>query len=330
MSKPPSQREIAARLGISASTVSRALHQDPRVAPETAQKILDALKNEGYQLDPVVSAGLSRVRRGTFHKETIAWCTDKTPAQMIWLQELFDTAEEFGSRVGYRIEHYAFKNPTQRELKRLASIWEARGIRGVILGPFEHHYDELPFPWEPFAWVALGHTWVNHSIHVVGRDFLLDLRNGIDWLRERGCTRPGFILNSTHNPFLRTPLIQAAYAHYQGQPNALPQPYFEEQVDRPQDLSEWFMTNQPDSLVLSHLHGFDKLSVGKQLRELPQVQLSHSDIQLPEHMLSFRPPFSSAGPSAVNILHRLITNREFGIPAYQQSVLLTSRMSTAT
>ncbi len=327
MSKPPSQRKIAAQLGVSASTVSRALHQDPRVAPETSRRILEALKTQGYQLDPVVSAGLSRVRRGSFYRETLAWCTDQPRAEKEWLKPLFDSAEEFGTRGGYQIEYFNFEKPTKRELKRLASIWQARGIRGVILGPFNNAYEELPFPWEPFAWVVLGHTWVNHSIHVVGRDFLLDIRNGIDWLRAQGCQRPGFILNRTGNPFLRTPLIQSAFSQYHGVSDALPQPFFEVKKDRPEAFSNWLQINQPDSLVLSSPEGLFDSSIASRFRKLPTVQLSVSSPAPQPNVLLFDPPYNSAGPTAVNILHRLITNREFGLPAYQQSVLLTSNLN---
>ncbi|MDF3130126.1 LacI family DNA-binding transcriptional regulator [Kiritimatiellaeota bacterium B1221] len=326
MSKLPSQRQIAARLGISASTVSRALHQDPRVAPGTAQKILEALKDEGYQLDPVVSAGLSRVRRGTFYRETIAWCSDQPRAQKDWLNELFDSAAKFGNRSGYHIEHYHFNRPTKRELKRLASIWQARGIRGVILGPFHHPYKALPFPWEPFAWVALGHTWVDHSLHVVGRDFLLDIRNGIEWLRHQGCHRPGFILNRTNNPFLRPPLIQGAYSHYYGQTAEPTHPFFEVKQGNKKKLSEWIHRHQPDSLILSSP---EDLRDHPLLCDLPVVQLSTPQNTPPPNTLYFIPPYKSAGPSAVNFLHRLITNREFGLPTHQQSVLITSTMQVS-
>jgi LacI family transcriptional regulator len=319
-------------MGISASTVSRALHQDPRVAPETARRILDALKEAGYQLDPIVSAGLSRVRRGSFYRETLAWCTDEPRAQMGWLQDLFDSAEEFGSRGGYQIEHFTFKKPTVRELNRLTAIWQARGIRGVILGPFVRAYGELPFPWEPFAWVALGHTWVNHHIHVVGRDFLLDIRNGIEWLRNRGFTRPGFILNSAVNPFLRTPLIQSAYSHYHGVKGAPPRPFFEfgekeKKMRSSNNLAAWYQRNRPDSIISSTpVEQADSPAAGM-IRKLPTVHLSVLEGAPSSKEIFFFPPYRSAGQIAVNILHRLITNREFGIPAYPQSVLMGSSMS---
>src|SRR5690606_34133998 len=141
-------RHIAARLGVSVATVSRALREDPRVRPETARRVLAAVAATGYQPDPVVSAGMAKIRRRDFYRETLAWCGDCPRGEQPWVAPRFRAVEDYGARLGYGVEYYHFERPTPRALARLASIWWARGICGVLLGPLRAGHAELPFPWD--------------------------------------------------------------------------------------------------------------------------------------------------------------------------------------
>ena len=61
--RPATMAEVAARAGVSAMTVSRALKSDGAVSQETRQRILAAVEELGYVLD--LSAGaLSSKRTG--------------------------------------------------------------------------------------------------------------------------------------------------------------------------------------------------------------------------------------------------------------------------
>ncbi len=55
--------EVARQAGVNKATVSRALKGDPRISLDTRQKVWDAAKELGYQLDTVAS-GLSSRRTG--------------------------------------------------------------------------------------------------------------------------------------------------------------------------------------------------------------------------------------------------------------------------
>ncbi len=55
--------EVAQRAGVNKATVSRAMKGDPRISTETRQKVWDAARELGYQLDAVAS-GLSSRRTG--------------------------------------------------------------------------------------------------------------------------------------------------------------------------------------------------------------------------------------------------------------------------
>jgi LacI family transcriptional regulator len=80
---------------------------------------------------------------------------------------MFASLEDYGARLGYRVEYYHFNNTSVCELSSLGRRWRARGIRGVLLGPFNNHYQSLSFEWDNLAWVSLGRAMEQPILHSV-------------------------------------------------------------------------------------------------------------------------------------------------------------------
>jgi len=320
----PSLRLIAKELGLSASTVSRALHQDPRVKPATARRVMDALRDRGYQLNPTVSAALSMVRRRSFYRETLAWCTDRPIRDMPWVKEVHVAAREFAGQLGYRIEYFHFGQPGERKLTRLTSVWRARGIRGVLLGPFRGSPKELPFVWDGFAWVLVGHAYQHPFHHTVGRDYRADIDQGLAWLKQQGCRRPGFIVKRESETFLHDPLLRGALRFYYDSDERMEKPLLELDACTARTARDWWRRNRPDSVVISSAGHRANPLVRSLLRGLPSVILSEDDDPRPGSIV-FSPRFTQVGQSSVNVMDRLLRMQQFGMPAYKHSVLLASR-----
>jgi LacI family transcriptional regulator len=320
----PPLRQIAAQLGLSASTVSRALHQDPRVCAATTERVQAALKKAGYQLDPVVSAGMSRIRQRRFYRETLAWCGDFPKETMPWLAPLFKSVESYGARLGYAVEYFHFTKATPRELARLASIWRARGIRGVVLGPFRTGHAVLPFPWHGLAWVTIGQALDSPVLHSVVRDYGADIRMALDWLKQRGCERPCFVHCTGVRHLFATAMLQASMLHYRGAASRPPEPYHEFDHAKPKAFRDWAKSNRPDGFVWGRLPDSDWSEVKDVTADLPRVLLSPPDTADTLDDTHFVARYDVIGQASVNLLHRLLINREFGIPAYKQTVALSS------
>ncbi|MDA3873406.1 MAG: LacI family DNA-binding transcriptional regulator [Kiritimatiellae bacterium] len=326
-----SQRQIAKELGVSVATVSRALHQDPSVHPDTARRVMEALRRHGYQLDPEVSSSMTKVRRKSFYRETIAWCTDRPQEEMYWLDELFDSANEFAIRNGYRIQPFHFSDTRPRTLRRLADIWSAQGIRGVLVGPMHDLYEDLSLPWNSprFCWVTIGATFVHPDLHNVGRDYLTDIRLGLEWLESKGCIRPCFLVDPMNGGFFKPFLLQAALVHHhrKNQGKGDP-PFILLNRDRPDHLGKWLNRHRPNGLVLSgELSAFWRKNA-PELENLPRVLLSPSDKEPDVDTFHNTAKYQVIGQVAVNMLHRLLRNRVVGIPSYRQSVLISSNHFT--
>ncbi len=319
-------RQIAAKLGLSPSTLSRALHRDPRVNNVTMERVQAALKKAGYQLDPVVSAGMSKIRQRNFYRESIAWCGDSPRESMPWLAPFFESVEGFGARLGYEVEYFHFTKATPRELARLASIWRARGIRGVIVGPFREGHAELPFPWEGFAWISIGHALETPVLHSVGRDYSSDIKAALAWLESRGCRRPCFIQGPGVNHLFRQPMMEASLVYYHGVRSRPRAPFYELNPEKAEEFLAWIKANRPDGIILPRSLRSPLREMTGVLDGLPRVLLSTPDTPDTRDDVHFTARYEVIGQVATNLMHRLLSNREFGLPAYKQTIILDSLM----
>ncbi|MFH1496702.1 MAG: LacI family DNA-binding transcriptional regulator [Verrucomicrobiota bacterium] len=320
-------RQIAARLGLSASTVSRALHRDPLVNKATMERVLAAVGKAGYQLDPVVSAGMSKIRRRHFYRETLAWCGDSPRESMPWLAPLFGSFEDYGARLGYNLECFHFERPTPRSLARQAAVWRARGIRGVLLGPFRSEHTELPFRWEELAWIMIGHPPESPVLHSVGRDYESDIKSALAWLEARGCRRPCFILDPGVNHLFKEPMLRASLLYYEGRRARPKAPLHELASGRPELFAAWVEANRPDGLILPRSLRPSLRRLIEPVLHLPRISLSPPDSPGARGTAHFTARYEVMGQVAVNLLHRLLSNREFGLPAYKQTIVLDSRLN---
>ena len=318
-------RQIASKLGVSVATVSRVIHRDPRVRPETAERILAFLEEQNYHLDPVVSMGLSRIRTRSFYRETIAWCGDCPHEEMPWLKDLFASLESCGARLGYKIEYFHFQGTDSHHLEHLASIWKARGIRGVLLAPFTKFYHTLAFPWEHFAWITIGPALEYPTLHHVGRDYEADILVELDWLKSKGCRRPCFVQDPEVNYIYKRHMLQAALMHYNTARPRPSRPYYELDIRNPEHFADWVRVNRPDGIILPGVLAPQLQSFTQSIASLPTVLLSPLRNSVAERsQISFTAQYEVLGQVAVHMLHRLLGNREFGIPRYKQSALLSS------
>ena len=131
--------QLARRLGISPSTVSRALKSDPRISSKVRAEVAAAAATVGYRPNPMISALMSSRRRkgGGDEVGTIALVTDyhgnedwRTKDVCRWEYEgVCMRAEE----TGYRVEEFPMA-AFSHDFTKLGKVLVSRGIRGVLFG----------------------------------------------------------------------------------------------------------------------------------------------------------------------------------------------------
>jgi LacI family transcriptional regulator len=318
----PTLRTLAAALGLSPSTISLALRGDPRIRPGTIARARAAAASAGYHADPVVSEGLSRARRREFFRETIAWALDRARGDTPWLAPLFAAAEARAGLLGYRLEFIRLSREPA-SLRRAARTWRARGVRGVILGPFAETWEEPGLPWDDFVWLSVGDSVAHPRLHRVGRDYALDIESAIEHLARRGLRRPGFVEERLVHHLFHQPMLRAALHHYHLRGERRAEAFIELESGAPvAPFRSWLRRLRPDCLLLARPLRLASPDLEAATGDLPRVILSLEEADA--HSTGFTPNYGPMGESAVNLLHRLVHHPARGVPRERQSALISS------
>lgn len=177
---PPTLRAIAKASEVSLATVSEALRGSPKVAPATAAHVRATAEAMGWRRNPMVHAWMKQVRSGRPAKdrETVAFLFNEVetleslladPERYIYQSHL-QGARERAEQLGYRIDVF---NLGDTPAARLEKILYNRGIRGLILSPWNQRRPAPAFDWSRLACVLIGsserlppmHRTISHHFH---------------------------------------------------------------------------------------------------------------------------------------------------------------------
>lgn len=188
------QATIAREAGVTKATVSMALRRDPRISAATGERVRAIAERLGYRPDPTLAAAAAaRWRPATGRPGvTLAYVSQSEhpgigPGLLHW-QGALARAEA----LGYRLD--CFHLDTYADAAALQRVLLARGIRGLVIGPFYSPAPLLTLDWERFCAVScsLGHH--QPLLHAVERDAFDGLRLAWQRVYEFGCRRPGLVI----------------------------------------------------------------------------------------------------------------------------------------
>lgn len=195
-SRPPSLRELAARLGLSHATVSMALRNHPAISPETRERVQALARKLNYRGNILVSALLAQVRRRRLSAsgEVIALLTEEPRGQHAPRPaEGLVAARERARQTGLRLEVFSL-GPLGRDSAHVGRVLHTRGVRGVILAPMPTNLLPLEIDWARHAVVAVGYSFQQAAMHRVANAHLNGLLECHRRLRELGRERIGCVL----------------------------------------------------------------------------------------------------------------------------------------
>lgn len=197
--RSPTLATLAASLGVSAATVSRALAGSPLLAPATARRIRAAARVAGYRRNPLVSDVMRRLRVGarTQLKGSLAYLVfgasrDEWERHLTYVGFLGGAkarAEEFG----YRLERIWADAPGMTGA-RLTDILEARGIAGVLVGPTPGLPVAPQLDWRRVAAVKIGVPFPDLPLPCAVSHHFRGMQRVIVELEKRGYRRLGLVL----------------------------------------------------------------------------------------------------------------------------------------
>lgn len=323
--KPLTIRALAARLRLSAMTVSRALRNAPGVSAATRKLVLAAAENRGYRPDPSLAV-LNAYRHGKRHllpQETIAYLTN-FPSPGEWRRvgtflRYFNGAQARAVELGYALEHFWLGEPDMTG-RRASQILLNRGIRGLIVGPLNEGGSALQLDWDQFTAVALGRSMASPAITTVSTNHFQAVELAWQQVWERGYRRIGLALTDSEDA--RTAgTLQAAHYLQQKRYGGVEIPSLITADFSAPALMAWAGQHQPDLIISSNHRHYELLleALGVAARRMKFINLNTNPRW---EMGGVDQGHDKVGAQAVSLLHLKLVRRETGVPTRREITLL--------
>lgn len=252
--KRSTQKDIATRAQLSIAAVSMALKNHPSLPKGTIERVQQIAKELNYSPDPVLSALVAhrnRIRvRNDFSVIGLVsnWARPDDWSQLKSAQEVIEGAKARAMELGYNLQHLRVDS-NGGGTARLSQILKARGIRGLILAPFESSQDSIDLECDQFSVVTIEKPKLYPNFHHVTQNQFDDLLLCWEKLRERGYTRVGLVVMSDladrcHHQW------EAAHNYAQSESESAPIPILK--LDRQNQIDcirRWLRKHKPQVVI---------------------------------------------------------------------------------
>lgn len=253
----PTLRDVAARAGVSHTTVSLSLRNDLRIPADTRARVRKVARAMGYRANLQLSAHMARVRlkHAIAAPEVVAFLSGGALPDA-WKsryaqRNFFKGAQKRGEQLGIRLEPFWLGENGVRSA-HTCQVLLARGIRAGLLMPFPRPFYAISFEWSKFVCVALGFSFIGTALHRVQHRHFHGASTAFENLTRLGYRRIGFVIDGDENRRSDRNWL-AGYLGAQhllgGQKLA---PLITESHRHHGVLSEWLEREQPDAIIGVH------------------------------------------------------------------------------
>ena len=324
----PNQRDIGKLLGISQTTISRALRGDPSISAKVRSRVRSAAKDMGYHLNAYVTALMSQVRSGQkiTGKGAVGLLVNQ-PSEDIWLQNsayaaYYDAVVCRSRELGFQVDTFFIQAPDMSAAK-IDRILYARGIQGLILAPPYPGNRSFDIHWERYACVATGYGAADQQFDRVANDHYQNVVVACCELSLLGYTRIGMSLPRMVFESDMPRWISGFLKCQERLPIERRIPIFSGSAGEGsvEEFQQWFQKWTPDALLT--------LSAGE------RTWLDALGLRIPKDIglacLTYRPGMQYAGVeernahigvTAMDLLASKIATNQYGIPAFSNLILV--------
>lgn len=325
--------DVALAAGVSKNTVSLALRGDPQIPPKTRTKIKRAAERLGYQRNPVVGELMARMRRSGQPKfrATLALVNaNRDPEARVnhpTIPVYMEGCERRAAQLGYALDPF-WMHQKGGEGERLATVFQARGIRGVVIvGMMEEN--RLPAHFLPvverFPCVVTGVRTREPALSFACTDHHILALRAVERARELGYRRPALVLDQVIDDLIEGRLASGFLIGQEALPKRDRLPPFRavaEARQNPKVFLDWVDKNRPD--VVFTLYNVVRRWLEEGGRRIPEdiglIQLEWRGSR-PE-IAGMNQHNDLAGEAAIDMLISLIHNAEAGIPEFPRATLI--------
>ena len=242
---------IARQLGLSQSTVSRALSGHPAIPAERRRQVQACAEELGYQSDP----GLAALARSRWQVGApvyrIARISDHPSSEIrSYLRGHFNRRQVSRQALQLGLEITEHCLDAVQDLNAYGQHLADCGFQGLLFGPLfrVRSLDELTWPWHRFVPVAYDCWRDRLALNYVLKDEVEALHLCWQHLVASGCRRIGLALQRRGRGREEEVLGRYMALRRRGDLAAL---NFRPD-ERPQRIVQWFRDHNPDGIIASH------------------------------------------------------------------------------
>jgi DNA-binding LacI/PurR family transcriptional regulator len=326
-------RDVAHELGVSHTTVSRSLRDDPQISRAMRERVHKAAREMGYKPDPMLSA-LAHYRRGKGKTPISAelalinhWPDPKKPWSYREFNLYWRGAFEEAESCGFRLEEFVMGKSLSPA--RLEKILRARNIRGILLPPrgdFEPDYGN--FHWDDFCIVRFGHSISFPHTHLVSSDQLTDGLIAFENIWQNGYRRIGLVTSAaSHTRFGAGFLFSQIKLSPDLRLPSLVLSIQRETANR--EFLSWLKRNKPDAIV-TDIAGLRDMLTKEGYKVPKDIGLAAFSILDINADAGIDQNSQEIGKVAIQLLISLINHNECGIPKICREVLVEGKWVNGT
>jgi len=329
MEKRITLKDVARKLGVHHTTVSRALRNSPRLPPATRQKIQAAARALGYRVNAAARALVvhRQIARPPVEHGALALLADAGLAGEEGPVSVLMAARRQAARLGYQIDIIDSHAPGL-DGRKLTRILKARGIDGLLVLPPRFDLKaprRLRLDWPLFSAVILGHGLFWPHLHRVDDDHFGNARQLTRKLISLGYRRIGLCMGRPMATLHAGGGWEGGYLIEMKRLGECPPVFWYESVDLEAPafpaIRDWVLRERLDAIMMDNNNsaikfawkgGFpipEKLGIASLTSFNPQISGIH-------------PPFERVWTTAVDFLVHLIHSNQRGIPEFPQRLLL--------
>ena len=330
MSARVSLRDVAAKAGVSHTTVSLSLRNDPRILPATRRKIAKLAETMGYQRNAILGDLMGYLRTLKTHPThttlgfITAWPTRDGWGQAANHRRFHAGAKARAGELGYALDEFWLNAPAMTPA-RMTGILLARGIKGLILHSLPESGGRLDLRWQHFAAVTKGLTVASPLVHRVVSSHYDDMQLVLSKLKQKGYRRLGLVLGKAHDIRVGRAWL-ASFCLYEN--DAAPKdriPALLYPKPATAIFAQWLRTHRPEVVIFA-----DQLvpqwvaELGlKAPRDIGLVHLDWSPEYAPLTGIDSDP--EALGTAAIELLVGQLHAHEYGVPQREKVVEVRGR-----
>jgi LacI family transcriptional regulator len=290
-------KQIAQHTGFSASTVSYALRDNPRIPQATREQIKTAAAALGYQRDAHLGQLMAYLKGKSQRAGAcpVVWLNSTTDprfwTETPWAKEFYESAQITCKRLGLILSDLWLHDPST-PLSRLDDILKARGIRGLILSTPLHTTEWTQWiDWNAYATVILDDPFAMPQFDRVIAHYSWNMRIAIEQALSRGYQRPRLWLSAHDDEWTGHGYTQECLRQQLLHPELTPILTPPASDLEENTIRQWLHTHQPDLVIAP------TATLGKKLETL--------GYRIPQELgyLAMYAPNSDPRWSGINQLH---------------------------